>query len=101
MKLRIEHLKRAEQNGTLAPGQAATLWQDLSLQMADEPAFQLRFIVYYFGAMLMLLPFTLFVGPALLKMNEGGLFVLALALAGGTFAVADYLKRKGWRIAAG
>lgn len=101
MKLRIEHLHRAEESGTLTPGQATALWQDLGKQMADEPAFKLRFIVYYFGAMLMLLPFTLFVGPALLKMNDGTLLALTMFLAGGTFGIGDYLNQKGWRVAAG
>lgn len=101
MKIRIEHLRSAEEHGTLAPGQADELWQNLGAQMADEPTFKLRFIIYYFGAMLMLLPFTFFVGPALLKMNEMGLFVLTTALAGGAFALGDYLKRIGRRIPAG
>lgn len=101
MQLRIEHLRRAEEQGTLAAGQADTLWQNLGAQQADEPAFKLGHIIYYFGAMLMLLPLTLYVGPALLRMDEGSLFFLASVLAGAAFALGDFLRLRGWRIPAG
>ena len=101
MKLRIEHLRQAEKQGALQPGQAEALWKNLGAQTADEPAFQLRHIVYYFGAMLMLLPLTIFLGPALLAMGRGALACVLAVFAGGAHFLADHLKKSGWRSPAG
>jgi hypothetical protein len=101
MKIRKEHLDRAEQNGALPPGGASTLWGDLSQQLAEEPSFKFQHLLYYMGAMLMLLPLSLFVTPGLLKLGDVGLVVLALVIGGGAFLLAEKLLGMGRRIAAG
>jgi len=101
MKIRKEHLDRAEQSGSLPPGGAKTLWEDLSQQVAEEPSFKFQHLLYYMGAMLMLLPLSLFVTPGLLSLGHVGLVILALVVGGGTFFLAEKLLGMGRRIAAG
>lgn len=101
MKIRKAHLERAEQAGALAPGGATALWENLSLQLAEEPAFRAQHLLYYFGAMMMLLPFTIFVSLGILKIGVAGLLVVALLVGGATFLAAEKLLAMGLRIAAG
>lgn len=101
MKIRKEHLDQAEHNGALPPGGATALWEDLSQQLAEEPSFKFQHLLYYIGAMLMLLPLSLFVTPGILSLGNVGLVILALGIGGGTFLLAEKLLGMGRRIAAG
>jgi hypothetical protein len=101
MKIRQEHLQRAEREGALPPGGAASLWGNLSGQLAEEPAFKAQHLLYYFGALLMLLPFTLFASAGLLRLGDAGLLAIALAVGTGTYVAASRLLAARRRIAAG
>lgn len=101
MKIRKEHLMRAEESAVLPPGTGERLWQNLSLQIAEEPAFKAQHLIYYFGAMLMLLPLTVMVASGFLSLGDAGLLLVALAIGASTFALASRLHKSGRRIAAG
>lgn len=101
MKIRKEHLVRAELQGALPEGGAELVWLSLASQLAEEPAFRAQHLLYYFGAMLMLLPLSVMVGTGFLSIGSAGLFVIALLIGGVTFFAADRLHKIGRRLAAG
>ncbi|MEI7443764.1 MAG: DUF2157 domain-containing protein [Burkholderiales bacterium] len=101
MKIRKAHLQRLEARGTLGPGGADAVWTGLSELLAEEPAFRAQHLLYYAGALLMLLPLTLFVSAGFLAVGDAGVAVLAALVGAATWVAAARLLSAGRRIAAG
>lgn len=100
MKIRKEHLQQAEKDKVLSEGNAEKLWENLSLQIAEEPSFKAQHVLYYFGAMLMLLPLSIFFS-AMTNIGNAAILLISLIIGGITFYIAQRLVNVGRLVAAG
>ncbi|MGC2441954.1 DUF2157 domain-containing protein [Candidatus Binatus sp.] len=87
IKVSREDLESAVAHRLLNAEQADPLWQELTVRDAQRPRFDLTNLIYYFGAMVIIVGMTFMVPKAWEKFGGAGLFLIALAY-GAAFSVA-------------
>jgi hypothetical protein len=102
MKITRRDFKWAIDHGLIEPGPAERLWQALAAHVAHRPKFDLTYVAYYAGAMVVILAMTWFMTEAWNRYGELGLLVLAIVY-GAAFAYtgATLWPRPGMRVPAG
>ena len=102
MKITRRDFKWAVDHGLIEPGPAERLWQALAAHVAHRPKFDLSYVAYYAGAMVVILAMTWFMTEAWNRYGELGLLVLAIVY-GAAFAYtgATLWPRPGMRVPAG
>ncbi|MFZ2062053.1 MAG: hypothetical protein WAU82_13635 [Candidatus Binatus sp.] len=82
-----EDLESAVAHRLLNAEQAESLWQELAISDARRPKFDLTNLIYYFGAMVIIVGMTFMVPKAWERFGGAGLFLIALVY-GAAFSVA-------------
>ena len=80
MKITRRDFKWAIDHGLIEAGPAERLWEALAAHVAERPKFDLTYVAYYAGAMVVILAMTWFMTEAWDRYGELGLLVLAWLL---------------------
>lgn len=91
MKITLEDLKLASQEGVISPEQAEGLWQMLESRQSSRPRFDFAHVAFYLGALIVIAAMTIFMTLAWDQLGGGGILAVSLAYMAAFYAVGSYL----------